>query len=229
MNNGMTQSPYLAALQSSLRTSEEHDFIRQFIKDANITSKRQYVTNRLGLLLENLHDEEKWKHKPLYDHQREAIESTHNYFSNIENPPQTYTVIPTGGGKTEIFAHVVNSLAQEFRVGATNTFQRVTPPTIILVPTEDLVGQTVERFQKYFPNLQVGQYYGKKKEIRSTTVMVYNSFVDAVDQGFIKPEDVSALVMDEAHRGLSDFRQDVFDKFKDKSLMLAYTAILGDM
>ena len=219
------KSFYLEELEHSLRTDEESDFIHSFTDRPNISRKRNYLAERLRGLSQSTKSDLDWPFKyPLYDHQKEAVRASYNYFSNPDKPPRAFTVIPTGGGKTEIFAHVVNSLAQPFQIGAQHVSHRITPPTIILVPTVELVGQTIERFQKNFPDLQIGQYYGEKKEIRPTTVMVYNSFIDAVDNKLINPNDVSVLVMDEAHRGLSDFRQDIFEKFKNKTVTLAYTA-----
>lgn len=218
----MTESNYLKELRASLHTKSEADFVFSFTGETGAKKSRRYAANKISELAKTATNTKKWPFdiKP-YDHQKEILRATASHLSDEKKPNTGYTVVPTGGGKTFVFAHIVNSLSKSFRLRGDN--HKIPPPTIILVPTEDLVDQTLEAFQG-FSGLEVGQYYGKQKQIRPVTVMVYNSFVDAVDKGWIKPGDISMLMMDEAHRGLSDLRQDIFDKFKRNTLMLAYTA-----
>lgn len=225
MPEELIKSSYREELEASLRSNAERDFIAGFKGDNSVTHMRSHCVQKFGEFAKLLGDNEHWPYEEApYDHQKEAVDSTVNYLANPKNASHGYTVIPTGGGKTFIFKHLINAMAEDFQASSTGVKRRVAPPTIILVPTEDLVDQTREAFQHDFPNLLIGEYYGKKKQIQPVTIMVYNSFVEAVDKGWIKPGDVSMLMMDEAHRGLSDLRQDVFEKFKNKAVTLAYTA-----
>lgn len=216
------KSEYIKALESSLVNSAEQEFISQFIgdeQDSKQAFKRQYFQTHLDRLHDRIDDTNlTWKH------QQEAIENTRNFFAKPDNAPRAVTLIPTGGGKTQVFTNIVYAQARNIQADGDVT-RKITPPTLILVPTKQLLQQTVKKFRDAFPGLEVGQYYDRKKDIQPLTVMTYDGFMDLANSpNGIKPEDISLLILDEAHHGLSDRRWEVFERFKDKTVMLGYTA-----
>ncbi|MGY2053170.1 DEAD/DEAH box helicase [Methylobacterium sp. JK268] len=127
-------------------------------------------------------------------------------------------VIPTGGGKTEIFVRLVE--ASGLDAGGA----RLAVPTIVLEPSRHLIRQTVDTFRERFPALQVSGFLSPDDRPCSVTVMSYELFVNMLRDGRLLPGDVGAVVMDEAHRGLSDLRQDLIRRFLDHAVVTAFSA-----
>lgn len=151
-------------------------------------------------------------------HQSETMSAIRTHFLDPSKDPNAIVVMPTGGGKTEIFVRTVESSGLD--VGDL----RIALPTIVLEPTRQLVGQTVGVFRERYPNLHVGALDGPLALPGSVTVMSYDLFSDMVLDGRMAPGDVSAIVMDEAHRGLSDIRQGVMNRFLGRTVVTAYSA-----
>jgi superfamily II DNA or RNA helicase len=114
---------------------------------------------------------------------------------------------PPGFGKTVLF----NQIALSADV-----------PTIIVVPTKDLVSQTYKRFQEHTPDISVGRVFSDAKEYgRRVTITTYDSLVG--DEGkLIDPEGVGLLILDEMHRGTSAKRIEAIQRveaYQDAILM----------
>ncbi len=89
-------------------------------------------------------------------------------------------VLPTGAGKT------ILAIAAMIRVGV---------PTLVVVPTVELVGQWRARLTRHL-NVPVGVYYGEEKEEGCVTVITYDSAYLAIESiGDRYP----FLVFDEVH------------------------------
>jgi superfamily II DNA or RNA helicase len=101
---------------------------------------------------------------------------------------------------------------------------RLAVPTIVLEPSRHLIQQTVEAFNERFPTLQVSGILAPDDRPRSVTVMSYELFVNMLRDGRLLPGDVGAVVMDEAHRGLSDLRQGLIRRFLDHAVVTAFSA-----
>lgn len=151
-------------------------------------------------------------------HQAEAMEAVRLHLEDRSKDPTAIVVMPTGSGKTEIFLRVAEASGLE--VGET----RLAVPTLVLEPTRQLVTQTVEAFRERFPKLHALPMETGQGLPGTVTVLSYDLFMDMVLDGRIKPDDVAAIVMDEAHRGLSDMRRDVIGRFLGNTVITAYSA-----
>lgn len=153
----------------------------------------------------------------LWRHQKEAIRAFASHFGTFESNPQGICIIPPGGGKTEIFSNLLDAAMRDDGRG--------TPNSIVLVPTQQMVEQTLTRIRTGFPALSPGavsSFHGG--DVRPLTVMTYSGFVWAVEEGMLAPQDVDLLVLDECHRALSELRQDIFGRFVGNTLVAAFSA-----
>jgi superfamily II DNA or RNA helicase len=161
----------------------------------------------------------------LREHQREALSAIARRLGTTGASPTSITVIPTAGGKTRIFLHLV---------AAANLNASVPHRTIMLVPTRELIGQTWREMREHFPGLDLGYVASEEildaagdrvpRRVAATTLMTYQRFMRLAEAGKLSPDDVDLVVMDEAHRALSDLRQDVIAEFKDRVVMAAFSA-----
>lgn len=120
-----------------------------------------------------------------------------------------YVKVPTGVGKTVLFSKFIEATDLK---------------TLIVVPTQLLVNQTGDRLSQHAPEIDYGKIYADAKEHgRHVTVTSYDSLVRKLEDGTLKPEEYDLLILDEAHRGLSDKRQDAIRKF-EKALKIGFTA-----
>jgi superfamily II DNA or RNA helicase len=123
------------------------------------------------------------------------IEITNQFLSN----PQCVQEIATGAGKTLITAALSHSCEEFGR-------------TLVIVPNKSLVTQTEEDYKNL--NLDVGVYFGDRKELgRTHTIVTWQSLNNIIKntqdgvgditiQEFI--EDVVALIIDECHMAKAD-------------------------
>lgn len=186
---------------------------------SDLVARNTYFAEHVGALVDTLPTTTFWKH------QKEAIQNTHNHFAQADSEGIAITVMPAGSGKTNTFQAITDSLGED----VTGSL-RVTPRIILLEPTNQLVDQTYTRYKGnaeskgLYPNLMIGRASGDITDIQPFTVMTYDTFIDWMKDGRITADDFDYLVMDEAHRGLSDARQEEFAKLKGKVGMLLYTA-----
>jgi len=105
-----------------------------------------------------------------------------------------YLKLPTGFGKTVMFT--------ELSKLAVSAGLRVT----VVVPTKILLKQTQEKgFTKFAPDVPVGLFYGdeEKNANNPVTITTYDSLEN------IDPNGIDILILDEAHRGFSNRRQEL--------------------
>lgn len=120
-----------------------------------------------------------------------------------------YVSLPTGFGKTVIFTQMI---------------QAMDVPAVIVVPTTELVEQTLTRINQFTDSNDVGRVDKKAKDfLKKIIVTTYDSFVAQVDKGNINPEGVGLLILDEVHESLSTLRKDTVKKF-DSSVIFGFTA-----
>jgi superfamily II DNA or RNA helicase len=111
----------------------------------------------------------------LFVFQKEALKKW------IDNGCKGVIVIPTGGGKTFIGLKAISVVKK---------------PTLILVPTTELVEQWIETIKNNLGVKDVGAIYSKRKEIKQITVATYHSASKVID----KIKDKFGLVIyDEVH------------------------------
>ncbi len=109
----------------------------------------------------------------LRDYQEEALE---RWMSDKRG----CIVLPTGSGKTHVALAAISELSE---------------PTLVVVPTLDLLDQWVEKLS-IFGKENVGEFSGRKKELRPITVTTYDSaYVNADKLG----NRFRFLVFDEVH------------------------------
>jgi superfamily II DNA or RNA helicase len=94
----------------------------------------------------------------LRDYQREAITAVREAWAGGVRRPAI--VLPTGAGKTVVFAAVATEMRQ---LGVRS---------LILAHREELIGQAVDKLKAYAPWLRVGVYQGTRREFRGRDVVV---------------------------------------------------------
>lgn len=169
-----------------------------------------------------------YKSRKFWKHQNESTKNIVDHLGARKGDPQTISVIPTAGGKTEIFLRLIAAFT-EARAG-----RIFVPNTIVLVPTQNLIEQTLRRAAEGWPSMPTGYISSKPayaadgtqitQGIAPVTLMTYEGFVALVREGSIRPRDVDFLVLDEAHRALSDLRQEIFGAFLGNTLVSGFSA-----
>lgn len=193
----------------------------QFQRNGSSLDQLRRLVRRAGKTID-------FKSRQFWRHQNEATEAIIRHLGDADFDPQTIAVIPTAGGKTEIFLRLIDAFTE---IKGPNTF---VPNTIVLVPTQNLIEQTLRRAAEQWPTLPVGYTSAKAayaedgsvvpQGIKPITLMTYEGFVALVKEGRIRSRDVDFLVLDEAHRALSDLRQEVFGGFIGNTLISGFSA-----
>ncbi len=103
-------------------------------------------------------------------------------------------VLPTGSGKTLVAAHIISKL---------------NAPSLIVVPTLDLVRQWKTVLGESF-GIEIGEYSGEEKTVRSLTVATY-------DSAYLRAEELGnrflLLVFDEVHHLPSEGYRHIAEMF----------------
>ena len=186
--------------------------------------KRQEKTGESNLSPEEIEEMKKWlgvlnsldeyikKHHEgeeitLRGKQIDVFDNLRNFLE--EGGSEGYVKLPTGVGKTVLFTELIEAMDVK---------------TLILVPTKILVDQTAEKLEEFAPDLDFGKVYSYAKEHgRQVTIITYDSLVSELENKQIKPEDFDCLILDEAHKSLSDKRQEAVGKFEG-AIKLGFTA-----
>ena len=154
-----------------------------------------------------IQDHYEGKENTLYEKQISVFEDLRTFIEHGEK--EGYVKLPTGVGKTVLFIELIEALNLR---------------TMIVVPTKILVDQTGKKIEQFAPDLDVGKIYtGAKEHGRQVTIITYDSLVNKIRSGEIKPEEFDCLILDEAHRALSDLRIEAIQKFNG-ALKLGFTA-----
>lgn len=143
---------------------------------------------------------------PLRGYQREAVEAfgeflTYATRNNEQSGKSGIIEMPTGTGKTGIFANI----AAQLKYGEQ---PREPIRVLVLVPTQTILDQTVglhgERgFGKFAPHLDVGAYYQDEKDLNSeVVVMTTASFNGLMSEN--KMSHFDAVIVDEAHTVIAE-------------------------
>ncbi len=151
---------YLAALRAE----------RNGIKDEEVTQKsKEYVTalNNLAQFVEG-HGEGELDARG--ERQSSVFKDLQSFLE--EGKTSGYVKLPTGVGKTVIFAKLIESLGLK---------------ALVVVPTKTLVTQTGERFEQ-FTDIEFGKLYSQQKDYNSpVTITTYASLVANVKNGLLTP------------------------------------------
>lgn len=125
-------------------------------------------------------------------------------------------IMPTGTGKTVILAQMLTGLKEDEKTGHK-------PKKIVIVTdSRDGVTNTREKLKEY-AGINAGVYYDREKDIDGKQVIIttYNSW--QAEDFPIDPAEVDFLVLDEAHKGISEARMETLEKHEN-SVFLSLTA-----
>lgn len=121
-----------------------------------------------------------------------------------------YLKLPTGSGKTVVFAEVTEALGL---------------PTLVLVPKITLGQQTKEKFDRFAPDLHVTCKFGNEDRTDGRVVITtYQYLPQAVSEGKLDISPFKLIIMDEAHKGIGPGMRRVLDQIPDSTRVLAVTA-----
>ncbi|MDO8655888.1 MAG: DEAD/DEAH box helicase, partial [Nanoarchaeota archaeon] len=161
--------------------------------------------NNLDRYIEGMYEED--KEYTLRAHQQTVFEDLRDFLENGNR--EGYIKLPTGAGKTVVFIDFLKATDLK---------------SLIVVPSTILINQTERQIQKFAKGIDVGKYYGQKKDLgRQVTVITYDSFVAGVKSGVINPDEYDAVILDEVHRSLSESRMEAVGKFPH-SIKIGFTA-----
>jgi len=113
-----------------------------------------------------------------------------------EQIAHSYFKLPTGYGKTVMFARMARAYFDALIATGTKKHQKI----VIIVPRLSLIEQTQKKLKK-FANITATEFSGKKKDNSSDVVITtYNSLVKLF--GVVDFNDVALIFADEAHHML---------------------------
>lgn len=166
------------------------------------------VLNNLDKYIEDHKDKEHGR--TLRDRQFNAFEDLRDFLE--KGGMDGYIKFPTGVGKTILFTEFVEAIGEGAK-------------TLIVVPTKQLVGQTIEKMEKFAPGVDVGTIYSENKKdySKNVAIITYQSLIKQIESGTLKPQDYDFLVLDEAHEALNGKRPKTIAKF-DKTVKIGFTA-----
>ena len=91
----------------------------------------------------------------LRDYQREAIDAVFNAWGDGLKRPAI--VLPTGAGKTVVFAHLIKQFRYNEKVIEPWASHRVGNRVIVLVHRDELADQAIAKIRAVAPDLRVGK------------------------------------------------------------------------
>jgi superfamily II DNA or RNA helicase len=182
--------------------------------DRQIAQQPERVKEELALFLERLSDllsfdeflpRQTGEVVTLREHQDDALLALHK----MREDGKTIALLDhaTGAGKT---------------VTAITDAQQLGGRTLWLVHTRNLVGQTLLEFQKLWPEVETGRYYGGAHETDAyNAVGSIQSVAEHLDE--FAPTEFAYLVIDEAHHAAAETYRRVLEYFRP-SFVLGLTA-----
>ncbi|MEI6296772.1 MAG: DEAD/DEAH box helicase [bacterium] len=177
------------------------------IDEKEISEMKTWLTalNNLDKYIENHKDNEAGR--TLRERQFTVFEAIRDFLERGEK--EGYIKLPTGAGKTVIFSELIESLRLK---------------TLVVVPTQILVEQTGKEIEKFTEDLDIGKIYTyAKNHGDDVTITTYSSLINKIKDGSINPKDYKCLILDEAHKALSEKRIESISGFDD-AIKLGFTA-----
>jgi superfamily II DNA or RNA helicase len=167
----------------------------------------------------------------LRDYQREAIDAVfQSWYDGMKRPA---IVLPTGAGKTVVFAHLIRQFIETHdpnpeNMDAFQTGSRV----IVLVHRDELADQAIAKIKAVAPDLSVGKVKAESDDT-DADVMVCSVQTLAVERRRnrlawheAKHGQVGLIITDECHHAAAASYGKVYDAFPD-ALQLGVTATLA--
>lgn len=165
----------------------------------------------------------------LRDYQRAAIDAVFKAWADGMRRPAI--VLPTGAGKTVVFAHLI----KEFReTHADGSYDAWGTRVMVLVHRDELADQAMAKIRAIAPELSVGKVKAEQNEI-TADVMVCSvqTLANARRRRALRNEAVSSrsgaiglIITDECHHGVAPTYRAIYDEFPD-ALNLGVTATMA--
>jgi RNA polymerase sigma factor (sigma-70 family) len=125
------------------------------------------------------------------------------------NITRGHIVLPTGSGKTVVFSKCIQAICKDPR-----------SKVLVVSPTKIILEQNKGKVET-FGDVATGAYYGREKDLdKQVTVTTYASFMRSEE---LNLESYDLIILDEAHRALSDARTERINALK-KPVILGFTA-----
>lgn len=133
----------------------------------------------------------------LRDYQQEAVDAVLGEYRN--GVTRQLVVIPTGGGKTVVFAYIAKLLGY---------------PTLVLAHRDELVRQAADKFGMVWPEASVGIVKAQEDDHQGRDVVVASVQTLSREERLSRfsPERFGFLVVDEAHHAVAPTYLRVFDR-----------------
>ncbi|MDD2656560.1 MAG: DEAD/DEAH box helicase [Patescibacteria group bacterium] len=196
---------YLQSLRELKSVEKNHDG-KMTLKEFDAFRLRLRMMNNLNEYVHKISNGDKETH--LREHQVSTFEKLRDFLES--GGSSGYIELPTGTGKTVVFIEFLRILDV---------------PSIVVVPTKNLVEQTLARLEQFAKNLKVGAVYSKAKDYGSKVlVTTYDSLPNLIDNEKFDLDDLGLVILDEAHESLSKKRSEVVEKLKEASIVIGLTA-----
>lgn len=196
-------------------------------------SARNYITliNNLETYIQSY--EEGGAENKLREHQQDVFHDLVKFFN--EGRREGYIEMPTGTGKTAVFVTLVKALAA--KKDPISLLK-----TLILVPGQDLIHQTIGKDEKggvvknqenkpmrgfaaFASEINATSYYEKNKDLSGEVVVsTYQSFINLMENGKIGNDFADLIICDEAHRALGHTTAAQIRKISPKAVKIGLTA-----
>jgi superfamily II DNA or RNA helicase len=136
------------------------------------------------------------------DYQEEAITSTQEYFDSHGVGDRPAVVLPTGGGKTVVFAHL-----------AKRHFEAYGSRVVVLVHTDELVSQAYDKLRAIAPALRVGRVKASRNDVRADLIV---GSVQTLRNKRRREaiSNVGLVIVDECHHASAKSYRDILDHFE---------------
>lgn len=176
------------------------------LSDEDVLEMKKWII-ALNALDQYILDHKRGKDSTLYERQATVFDDARKFLE--AGGTEGYIKLPTGSGKTVLFTEFVKAINLK---------------TLVVVPRELLIEQTENQFNTHAPDLDVGKVSGRAKEFgHQVTIITYDSLLNQLESGHIKPNDFECLILDEVHMSLSEKRMEAVKKF-DSAIKLGFTA-----
>lgn len=157
------------------------------------------------------------EHLHLRDYQREAIDAVFSAWDNGMRRPSV--VLPTGAGKTVIFAHIISEFIKRHK-------QRV----MVLVHRDELADQAIAKIKAVAPDLDVGKVKAGSDDAHAS-VMVCSVQTLAIARrrervASVWTGPVGLIITDECHHAAAASYRKIYDAFPG-ALHVGFTATMA--
>lgn len=155
----------------------------------------------------------------LREYQEEAIQAINRaWHSGMQSPA---VVLPTGMGKTVIFAHLTERFLRTHD-------QRV----VVLVHRDELADQAIEKIRSVSPNLYVGKVKAEQNETDAQILVCSVQTLARPDRLRQLPSDIGLVIVDECHHAVAQTYRNilqtlVWSKNVSEAVCVGFTATLA--